>query len=587
MSNELTKDLPAKKPTPVEGFKSSSAGLRGTIAVDLAEDVDHFQEESIQLLKHHGTYQQDNRETRKERKAAGLGKDYSMMIRTKFPGGRLTAEQYLVCDDLAKKYGANDLRATSRQCFQFRGVVKGNLRGLLHDLNHLAKITSMGACGDVVRNTMSPPIADLDPAYENLGVDLQAMARTISDHFLPETSSYFDLWLDDEKVTVHENDTCTYADEGSNKEEPIYGKTYLPRKFKIGLATDFDNSTDVYTQDVGVVAVTENGVAVGFEIIAGGGLGYSHGRSGATYARSGTPIAFVQEDEIIPLIEAIVKTQRDCGDRTNRKHARLKYTIDDLGLDVFMSKVADHAGRDFPAPRGNIDCTRQPGYLGWHKQTDGKNYLGVWIENGRIQDVEGKWQFKSGLRAIIGKYRPGIRLTAMSKVILHDIDDADVDDIQAILGEYGIPSGDKVSLLRSREMACPALPMCPLATSEAERVLPDIMTELEEMGHGDADVLVRMSGCPNGCPRPVSAEIGIVGKGTDRYCFHVGSNCGSRFNEKLYEVVRTEQLAPIMDVLFTEWKSKRDEDESFGDWSHKIGLDALRDLVDASGVLSG
>ncbi|MFP6598529.1 MAG: NADPH-dependent assimilatory sulfite reductase hemoprotein subunit [Candidatus Hydrogenedentota bacterium] len=585
MSNELAKDLPAKKPTPVEGFKDGSAGLRGTIATDLAKDINHFQEQSIQLLKHHGTYQQDNRETRKERKAAGLGKDYSMMIRTKFPGGRLTAEQYLVCDDLAKKYGANDLRATSRQCFQFRGVVKGNLRGLLHDLNHLAKITSMGACGDVVRNTMAPPIADLDPAYENLGVDLQAMAQKISDHFLPETSSYFDLWLDDEKVTVHENDTCTFADEGSNKEEPIYGKTYLPRKFKIGLGTDFDNSTDVYTQDVGVVAVTENGAAVGFEIIAGGGLGYSHGRSGATYARSGTPVAFVQENEIIPLIEAIVKVQRDCGDRTNRKHARLKYTIDDLGLDVFMSKVVDHAGRDFPAPKGNIDYTTQASYLGWHEQTDGRNYLGVWIENGRIQDVDGKWRFKAGLRAIIEKYKPGIRLTAMSKVILHDIDDADVESIQAMLGEYGIPSGDGVSALRSREMACPALPMCPLATSEAERALPDIMTELEEMGHGDADVVVRMSGCPNGCPRPVSAEIGLVGKGTNQYCFHVGSNRGSRFNEKLYEVVRTEQLAPVMGVLFTEWKSKRDENESFGDWSHKAGLDALRTLVDASGVL--
>ena len=289
---------------------------------------------------------------------------------------------------------------------------------------------------------------------------------------------------------------------------------------------------------------------------------------------------------MIPILEAIVKVQRDFGDRSNRKHARLKYTIDDMGFDTSIAKIHEYSGRTFPPARGNVDCTHQPSYLGWHKQTDGKNYVGVWVENGRIQDVPGKWQFKAGLRAIIEKYKPGIRLTAMSKVILHDIDDADVDAIQAMLGEYGIPSGDKVSALRSREMACPALPMCPLATSEAERALPDIMTELEAMGHGDADVIVRMSGCPNGCPRPVSAEIGLVGKGTDQYCFHVGSNCGSRFNDKLYEVVRTEQIAPVMGVLFTEWKAKRSEGEGFGDWSHKTGLDALRTLVDASGVLS-
>ncbi|MBN4046781.1 NADPH-dependent assimilatory sulfite reductase hemoprotein subunit, partial [bacterium AH-315-P07] len=247
--------------------------------------------------------------------------------------------------------------------------------------------------------------------------------------------------------------------------------------------------------------------------------------------------------------------------------------------------LVEHAGREFPAPKGDVDCTHQPSYLGWHKQVDGRNYVGVWVENGRIQDVEGKWQFKTGLRAIIEKYTPGIRLTAMSKVILHDIDDADVNGIQAMLGEYGIPSADAVSALRSREMACPALPMCPLATSEAERSLPDIMRQLEDMGHGDADVVVRMSGCPNGCPRPVSAEIGLVGKGTDQYCFHVGSNRGSRFNEKLYEVVKTDQLAPVMGVLFTEWKSKRGEGESFGDWSYKTGLEALRELVDTSGAL--
>ena len=586
MSNELTKDLPEKKLSPVEGFKTGSKGLRGAIAADLSEDIDHFSEESVQLLKHHGTYQQDNRETRKERKAAGLGKEYTMMLRTKFPGGHLTAEQYKVCDDISAKYGSDDLRATSRQCFQFRGVVKGNLRGLIHDLNHYAKITSMGACGDVVRNSMCSPVADIDPAYAALGVDLQVLTKKISDHFLPATTSYYDLWLDDAKAHVADNGTITYGDEGSNLDEPIYGKTYLPRKFKIGVATDFDNSVDVYTQDVGVIAVTDDsGKAVGFEITAGGGLGYSHGRSGATYARPGTPVAFVQEGDVIPIIEAIVKVQRDFGDRSNRKHARLKYTIDDLGFDVFRAKVMEYAGTEYAAPKGDVNCTHQPSHLGWHKQADGNNYVGVWVESGRVIDADGKPQFKTGLRAIVDKYTPGIRLTAMSKVIFTGIDDADKAGIDALLSEHGIPLGENISAIRSREMACPALPMCPLATSEAERCLPDVMTELETLGHGDADLIIRMTGCPNGCARPVSAEIGMVGKGTDQYCLHVGSNAGNRLNEKLYEVVRTEQLAPTIGVLLTEWKAKRAEGEGFGDWAHTTGLDALRELVDASGVL--
>ena len=464
-------------------------------------------------------------------------------------------------------------------------VVKNNLRELLNTLNNLAKVTSVGACGDVVRNTMASPVADLDPKYADLGVDLQALAQRISDHFFPASNAYADIWIDDEKATLNADGTVTYdALPAEAVEDPIYGNTYLPRKFKIGVGTDFDNSVDIYTQDVGVIAVLENGKCAGFEITAGGGLGYSHGRSANTYARSGTPLAFVQEADIIPIIEAIVKVQRDFGDRTNRKHARLKYTIDDMGVDVFKDKVVDYAGKTYDAPRG-IECADQPHYLGWHKQTDGRNYVGVWIENGRIQDVEGGLQYKTGLRAIVEKYTPLIRLTPMSKLIFANIDDADKDGLQAMLDEYGIPT-DNVSPIRQREMACPALPFCPLATSEAERAWPSVVAELEKLGHGDADVVIRMSGCPNGCPRPVSAEIGLVGKGTNQYCFHIGGNLGNRFNEKLFEVVRTEQLAPVIGALFDAWKTERNDDERFGDWAHRTGLEALQEKVDASGTMA-
>jgi len=584
MANELTKDLSTeKKKTPVEGFKENSLGLYGSIPTDLGSDTDHFTEESIQLLKHHGTYQQDNRDTRKARKKEGLDKEYSMMLRTKFPGGSLTAEQYLICDDLAAKLGNNDLRCTSRQCFQFRGVQKGNLRELINTLNTLAKITSVGACGDVVRNTMSLPVADLDPRYDALGVDLQALSKKISDHFFPSTLAYADIWIDDQKATLNTDGTITYADLPAEAvEEPIYGKTFLPRKFKIGVGTDFDNSSDVFTQDVGIIAITEDGKCIGFEITAGGGLGYSHGRSGKTYARSGTPIAFVQEDEVIPIIEAIVKIQRDNGDRTDRKHARLKYTIDDMGLDTFKAKIVEYAGREFPTPKGT-ETANLLDYLGWHKQTDGQNYVGVWVESGRIQDFEGGWQFKTGLRAVIEKFSPLIRLTPSSNLILANISDEDKPAVQALLEEFGIPTNN-VSAVRKKEMACPALPMCPLATSEAERALPSIAAELENLGHGDADVVIRISGCPNGCPRPVSAEIGIVGKGTDQYCLHIGGNLGSRMNEKIYESVATDQLAPVLGVWFGTWKNERSENEPFGDWSHAKGLDALRAIVADAGI---
>ncbi len=572
------------KVSKVEGLKEASQGLYGSLPDDLAKPTPFFTDESVQILKHHGAYQQDNRDTRTERKKAGLDWDYKMMLRTKFPAGHLTAEQYLFCDDMATKYGQDDLRITSRQDFQFHGVLKKNLRTLIHDLNLYAKITTFGGCGDVVRNTVGCPVADIDPKFKDCGANLLDLARNISVHFLPRTQSYYDLWLDDQKATIHEDGTVTLAVKPAegNVPDPIYGTHYLPRKFKIGVTTDFDNSIDLYTNDAGVMAVTENGRIVGYEILAGGGLGFTHNKP-ATYPRLASHITFVQEEEVIPVLEAIVKVQRDFGGRADRRHARLKYLIDDIGLDAFVAKVREYYGKELPAPR-NVKPTAQPDYLGWHTQIQkGLNYVGVWVENGRVRDFPGAYQFKTGLRAIIERFMPDLRLTAHHNIILANIRDEDVPKVQAMLDEYGIPTDKGISRLRRLEMACPALPLCGLAMSEAERALPGVIKGIEEAGHGDVDVIVRMSGCPNNCSRPRSAELGIIGHGKDRFHVYVGGDyMGTRLCELFAENVSSAGLAPLISTLFEHWKNERKEGERFVDWSARIGAATLKERLQAA-----
>ncbi len=568
----------------VEQLKAESRGLYGRIPKELGEATTHFSEEAVQILKHHGTYQQDNRDVRLQLKKKGLEWVYTMMVRTKFPGGRLSAEQYLLCDRLSDQYGQKDMRATSRQDFQFHGVVKQNLRPLIQDLNLLGGMSTLGGCGDVVRNTMAAPVADIDPRYAGIGADLLAVAKEISDRTFPETRSYFELWLDNEKVTVNPDGTVVFpAEEKPAVREPLYGSQYLPRKFKIGIGTDFDNSVDLYTQDVGIMAVTlpqyggdGTGRIAGFEVLVGGGLGHSHTKPN-TYARVASHFAFVQQDEIWPLVEAVVKVQRDHGERGDRKMARLKYTVDRMGMDAFRQAVFETAGRTF-APPVNARPVDQPDYLGWHRQSQpGLNYVGVWIENGRIKDFGGSYQFKTGLRKIVESFRPDLRVTPHHNLILANIPDDSVEAVQRMLDEYRIPTDQGVSTLRRMEMACPALPLCPLAQSEAERVFPEIMAGLEQAGHGDARVIFRMTGCPNGCARSTTSEIGLIGKGPGRYILLVGGDYnGTRLNTELLDKVKHEELVPLIASLFTLWKGDRAPEERFGDWSARKGVEWLR-----------
>lgn len=565
-----------------ERLKYGSGGLYGSIADDLETASDHFSDSSVGLLKHHGTYQEDDRDQRKERKKQGLDKLYYMMVRTKFAGGRISAQQYLWCDTFATKYGQNDMRATSRQDFQFHGVVKGNLRPLIHDLNVFAEISTLGGCGDVVRNTMASPVADIDPRYRDCGYDLIAIANMIKERTFPKTSAYYELWLNDEAVHVNPDGTVRFTKkpQGGETEDPLYGKFYLPRKFKIAVGADFDNSVDLYTNDIGIMAVTENGRIVGFEILAGGGLGFTHGLD-KTYPRLADPVAFVQYEDIWPIVEAIIKIQRDYGERTDRRQARLKYTIDRMGLPAFIEKIYEYAGRRFDPPRG-VKPVEQPDYLGWHKQIQtGLNYVGVWVENGRIRDQANGIPFKSGLRAIVERFRPEVRVTPHQNLILSHIRDEDVPAVQAMLDEFGIPTDRNLPTLRRKEMACVALPLCNLATSEAERVMPSIMRGLVEAGFGDEDVMIRITGCPNGCARSSSCEIGIIGKGPERYVLAVGGDyLGTRLNQILYAAIDYKDLVPTIGRLLTLWKEHRAPGERFGDWSHRVGVEALRQMLE-------
>jgi sulfite reductase beta subunit-like hemoprotein len=581
MANLIDSKGDLEQLSSVEKYKHASQGFYGPIPGELADPIDHFSEESIQLLKHHGTYQQDNRDLRLPRKKQGLDKLYTMMVRTKFPGGFLTARQYVVCDDLCRKYGQNDMRITTRQDFQFHGVLKSNMWHLIHELNTLGDMTTLGGCGDVVRNTMGPAVADIDPSYAQAGHDLMALSKRVSDHFLPLTTGYYDLWVDGEKVEVRADGTVLYPDDMPAKapDEPLYGKQYLPRKFKIGIGADFDNSCDMYTQDIGIMAITKEGVIQGYEILVGGGLGFSHTKA-ETYPRAATAIAFVQHFDVVPICEAIVKVQRDYGERTNRKQARLKYTFDRMGYEAFRAKMEEYAGRSFEPPCG-VTPHAQPDYLGWHAQSQpGLHYVGIWVENGRVIDYEGGRQYKTGLRAIVDAFAPDARLTPHQNIIFSGIKDEDVAAVKALMKEYGLPTQEDISTLRRWEMACPALPLCGLAQSESERVMPELIAGLEDAGYGDLDIMIRMTGCPNGCARSTSSEIGLVGKGPGRYILYTGGDYnGTRIGQELIPTLKHEDVVPVIGQLFDAWKAGSNEGERFGDWSFRLGVDQLRALL--------
>lgn len=557
------------KRSKVEIIKETSRQLRGTLGEELQADIDHFCADSEQLLKPHGIYQQDDRDDRKAKTADGKpkGKSYMMMVRTRIPGGKVTADQFLAHLDLCEKYGNGTLRVTTRQGFQLHGVVKSNLQAAVQGINQTL-LTTMGACGDVNRNVMACPAP-----YKNHAVhaELQAMADRLAAHFKPRTTAYHDIFLTDDSG-VSQN-----VAEWKPVEEPIYGTVYLPRKFKMGIALPEDNCIDIYTQDLGFLAVVEAGRIVGYNVLVGGGMGVTPSAA-KTFVAIARKLTYVSPEELVPVAEAIVKVQRDFGNREDRKRARMKYLIHDWGLATFKAKVEEYYGRSLPEPHP-ADVTGVDDHIGWHEQGDGKLFLGINIETGRIKD-DGDLRLKTGLRTLLEKYRFDTRLTALQSVILCDIDPKDRDDINRHLAAYGIKQAHELTLVRRYSIACPAFPTCGLSITESERALPGVIDKLEvelsKLGLLSEKVAVHMTGCPNGCARPYTPDIGFVGKTLGKYTIYLGGNAeGTRIGYIYRDLVPQDELVTALQPVLAQYKAQRRGGESFGDYCARVGKEAL------------
>ena len=543
------------KLTRNEGIKEANPTLAGAIAQTLEDSAaERFSDDDYEFLKFHGVYQQDDRDKRK------VAKQYIMMVRTKFPGGVLSADQYVTCDELAKRYGNDSIRITTRQDFQFHGILKSNLRQTLKELNQ-ALISTIGACGDLNRNVMAPPT----PATHPLVDDILAQARKVSDALAPKTPAYHTIWLDGKELDL-KNPEIT------NFEDPLYQKRYLPRKFKIGFAIPPLNDVDVFTNDIGFVAIVEDGKFAGYNLIAGGGMGRSHGNA-QTFPRLADIVGFLAPDQVEAIAKAAVTVHRDFGDRTNRKHARLKYIIEERGVDWFRSEVEQRAGIKL-APARPFQFTRQGDLLGWHQQTNGNYFLGLFVENGRISD-SGTYRLKAGLRSVVEKFKPEVRLTATQNLLLVNVPADQRAGIERLLSEHGVSANNPYSRTRLASMACPAMPTCGLALAESERALPDMLTGIEgllgELGLKDEELVIRMTGCPNGCARPYMAEIAFVGKAPNKYQVYFGGNeASTRLNRLYKDSVKGDDLIPELREVLSRFVKERNTGERFGDFCERV-----------------
>ena len=559
------------KPSAVEGFKADSNYLLEPIGEDLVDGNDFFGKASIQLLKHHGVYQQDNRDDRGASKAgAKSGKSYAFMVRSAIPGGKLTSDQLLAELDLCDEVGNTTLRITTRQGLQLHGILKSNLHETIARINQ-TQLTTLSACGDVERNVMCSPCPYKgDPVYDQM----QALADTLAVHLRPRTTAYHELWLTDQQTG--EKHRAGGGVEG-HEVEPVYGPTYLPRKFKIGIGLPGDNSTDVYSHDLGLLAVCEDWNVVGYNVLVGGGFGMTPSAK-KTFPAIAQPLCFSAADQVVDIATAVIKVQRDFGNRSDRKIARLKYLIDQWGLDRFKQKVDEYYGAALPPPRPIHVADFNDG-MGWHPQGDGQWFYGLNVENGRIKD-EGSYRLKSALRAICHELRPPLRLTPHQSILFCDLQQSDQPRLEEILRDHGVPLSEEFSNARRWAMACPALPTCGLAVTESERALPSMISELElqldKLGLSEEVFTTRMTGCPNGCARPYNSDIGLVGKTAGKYTIYLGGRrLGDRLNFIYKDLVPSEEVVPTLVSVFGYFKDSREPGESFGDFCHRQGVETL------------
>ncbi|WP_412500917.1 assimilatory sulfite reductase (NADPH) hemoprotein subunit [Shewanella chilikensis] len=557
-----------------EHIKTDSDYLRGTIREGLSTDVTGaFSDDDQQLIKFHGFYQQDDRDLRNERKEQKLEPLYSFMLRARVPGGVCTPEQWLGVDKIASELtSSNSIRLTTRQTFQYHGIPKRNLKTIIQGLDREA-LDSIAACGDVNRNVMCNP----NPVESRLHQQAYFWAKKLSDHLLPHTRAYAEIWLDEEKLLSTE-------DEQPAAVEPVYGKTYLPRKFKMAVAVPPDNDVDVYTNDLGFIAVAQEGELVGFNLVAGGGMGSTHGEV-ETFPRLADDFGFIKAEDTIKFAEAVMTVQRDWGNRSNRKRSRLKYTIVDHGFEAFKAEVEKRAGVKF-APKREVVIGDRGDRYGWVKGIDNHWHLTLFIEGGRVKDTQGKL-LQTGLREIAKIHKGDFRMTSNQNIIIAKVADEDRAEIEALARKHGL-MGQVITATRGHSIACVALPTCALAMAEAERYFPEFIDHVDALqakhSIGEQAIVVRMTGCPNGCARPFAAEIGFVGKAPGRYNMYLGASFeGTRLNKMYRENIQEAEILSELDTLFGRYAAERETGESFGDFTVRAGivkpvLDAARDF---------
>jgi sulfite reductase (ferredoxin) len=547
--------MPPKTESKVELAKRNGRRLRGSIAETLASDATHFEHDDIQLLKFHGTYQQDSRDERRGREAGGEEKAYSFMVRVAIPAGAITAEQYLALEEIADQHANGTLRVTTRQGFQFHGVLKHDLKATIAGINQKL-LTTIAACGDVERNVMgcSAPLADADHAA------VRQVAEAIARELRPGSRAYHEIWLDGENQVSTE------------EEEPFYGDRYLPRKFKTAVGLSIDNCVDIYSQDVGLLAIVADGRIQGFNLLVGGGLGMTHHKADTT-ARLAQSLGFVPTAYGVEAVRLVASIFRDHGNRSDRRHARLKYLIAEWGIDRFRDEFQRQASFQL-GPAVTLPPLPFHDHLGRHRQADGRVFYGIFIQSGRIVDTPG-FQLKTALHAIIGRFRPGVRLTGNQNLLLTDLDANTLDAVELLLREHGVTLPQDLSSVRRFSLACPALPTCGLAVAESERAIPEILdqfeAELEGLGLREAPLTIRMTGCPNGCARPYTADLAFVGRSLGLYNVYVGGGlAGDRLVDLYRADVQPGDLLSAVRPLLVRWAAERLDGEGLGDFYQRI-----------------
>ncbi|MDO1529324.1 assimilatory sulfite reductase (NADPH) hemoprotein subunit [Fulvimonas sp. R45] len=552
----------------LEEIKANSRLLRGTIAAGLADPVTGaIDEDDNKLLKFHGSYQQDDRDLREERRRQKLEPAYQFMVRARLAGGVLSPAQWLAFDRIAREWASGTLRITTRQTFQLHGILKRDLKRAIAAMN-AALVSTVAACGDVNRNV----VASTNPRLSAAHRQAYDWAATLSEHLKPKTRAYHEIWLDERLVAG-----------GEPEQEPLYGPTYLPRKFKIGVAVPPLNDIDVFAQDLGLIAIVEDGELRGFNVAVGGGMGATHGDP-STYPRLASVIGFVPPEQLLRTAEAVIEAQRDLGDRRERQHARLKYTIDRIGLPAFKAELERRLGFALQ-PSRPYRFEHNGDRYGWTEGTDGRWHLTLHVESGRLADTPGR-PLLSGLRAIAEVHQGEFRMTCNQNVIVADVPAGQRARIDALVAQHALDGYLKQSGIRRHAIACVALPTCGLAMAESERYLPALLPKLEALldRHGllDEPILLRLSGCPNGCSRPYLGEIALVGRAVGRYDLRLGADfAGRRLNRALRENIDEAEILRELDALFARYAAERAPDERFGDFLVRSGaLPAPRHAIE-------